>query len=85
MVNAGITDLPPIIKVLVDEEPGEEFRTIYNVMTDEYEDGIESGIIDPVLVTKTALINAASIAGTLISTGCTISFDVDNGDNTLKL
>ena len=39
---------------------------------------IESGIIDPVKVTITALVNAASAAGTLITTGHAIIED-DNG------
>lgn len=34
---------------------------------------IEAGIIDPVLVTKTALINAVSVANTIISADCVIS------------
>lgn len=85
MTNAGIIDhdLKSVVKVLL--EDGEDLNTVYNVLTDEYVDGIEEGIIDPVLVTKTALINASSIAGTLITTGCTISFDPNNGDETLKM
>jgi chaperonin GroEL len=34
---------------------------------------IKAGVIDPVLVTKTALINAASVAATIMSTDCVIS------------
>ena len=34
---------------------------------------IKAGIIDPVLVTKTALKNAASVASTIISADCVIS------------
>ena len=59
-------------------------NTVFNVMSEDYENGIKGGIIDPVLVTKTALINAASIAGTIITTGCTISFE-PGGDTDLKL
>jgi chaperonin GroEL len=36
-------------------------------------DMIESGIIDPVLVTKTALKNAVSVALTIVSADCVIS------------
>jgi len=39
----------------------------YNGLTDEFCDLIEAGVIDPVLVTKSALKNAASIAGMLIT------------------
>jgi chaperonin GroEL len=38
---------------------------------------IEAGIIDPVKVTRTALQNAASIAGLLLTTNCMIAFDED--------
>ena len=34
---------------------------------------IESGIIDPLLVTKSALKNAASVATTILSTNCVIN------------
>jgi len=34
---------------------------------------VKEGIVDPVLVTKTALINAASVATTIISADCIIS------------
>jgi chaperonin GroEL len=34
---------------------------------------IRAGVIDPVLVTKTALINASSVAATIMSTDCVIS------------
>jgi chaperonin GroEL len=34
---------------------------------------IDSGIIDPLLVTKSALRNAASVASTIISTDCVIN------------
>ena len=44
-----------------------------NVITGEGCNMIKAGIIDPVLVTKTALINATSVALTVISTDCIIS------------
>ena len=40
----------------------------YNARTDEYEDLVQSGVIDPTKVTRTALQNAASIAGLLLTT-----------------
>jgi chaperonin GroEL len=45
----------------------------YNARKDEYCDMIKSGIIDPTLVTRTAVQNAASIAGLLLTTEATIS------------
>ena len=40
----------------------------YNALTDEYENLVEAGVIDPTKVTSTALQNAASIAGLLLTT-----------------
>jgi chaperonin GroEL len=44
-----------------------------NVVTGEYVDMIKSGIIDPLLVTKSALRNAVSVATTILSTDCVIN------------
>jgi chaperonin GroEL len=40
----------------------------YNVMTETYEDMLESGIIDPAKVTRSAVQNAASIAAMILTT-----------------
>jgi chaperonin GroEL len=40
----------------------------YNAQTDTYEDLVESGVIDPAKVTRSALQNAASIAGLMLTT-----------------
>ena len=40
----------------------------YNAFSDEYEDLVQAGVIDPTKVTRTALQNAASIAGLLLTT-----------------
>ena len=45
----------------------------FNARSGEYEDLIKAGVIDPAKVTKTALKNAASIAGLLITTECLIA------------
>ena len=44
-----------------------------DVVSEETVNMIDAGIIDPVLVTKTALINAASVVSTIISADCVIS------------
>jgi chaperonin GroEL len=44
----------------------------FNAANDTYGDMFELGIIDPTKVTKTALLNAASIAGLLLTTDCSI-------------
>ncbi len=45
----------------------------YNVVTDEYEDLLVSGVVDPTKVTRSALQNAASIAGLMLTTECLIA------------
>ncbi len=45
----------------------------YNAATDVYEDLIKSGVIDPAKVVKQALINAASVAGMMLTTQATIT------------
>ena len=40
----------------------------YNAQTDTFEDLVKAGVIDPTKVTRTALQNAASIAGLLLTT-----------------
>jgi chaperonin GroEL len=44
----------------------------YNAATDNYEDLVKAGVIDPTKVTRTALQNAASIAGLLLTTECVV-------------
>jgi len=45
----------------------------FNVATDKYEDLVKAGVVDPTKVTRTALQNAASIAGLLLTTECMIT------------
>jgi chaperonin GroEL len=44
----------------------------YNALTDTFENLIQAGVIDPTKVTRMALQNAASIAGLLLTTECTV-------------
>ncbi len=51
----------------------------YNVVTEEFEDLVAAGVIDPAKVTRSALQNAASIAGLMLTTEALISeFQEDN-------
>jgi len=45
----------------------------FNAETEAYEDLMTAGIIDPTKVTRVALLNAASIAGLLVTTECLVS------------
>ena len=48
---------------------GEDLAALgYNAFSDEYEDLVARGVIDPTKVTRTALQNAASIASLLLTT-----------------
>ena len=47
----------------------------YNAATEQYGDLLAQGVIDPTKVAKTALVNAASVAGLLLTTDCAI-FDL---------
>jgi chaperonin GroEL len=45
----------------------------YNARTDEYEDLVAAGVLDPTKVTRTALQNASSIAGLLLTTEAVVT------------
>jgi chaperonin GroEL len=66
--NAGAEG--SIIVAKVRESKDKNFG--YNAQTDNYEDLVKSGVIDPTKVTRTALQNAASIAGLLLTTECVV-------------
>ncbi len=53
----------------------------YNAATEEYEDLVKAGVIDPTKVTRSALQNAASIAGLLLTTECVVVTHKDEDEN----
>ncbi len=55
----------------------------YDAYSNTFVDMIESGIIDPTKVTKSALINATSVAGLMLTTDCLIT-DSDDDKNKLN-
>jgi len=59
--------------VVVRELDGTKGNTGYNAATGEVEDLVKAGIIDPAKVTKTALLNASSIAGLMLITEALVS------------
>jgi chaperonin GroEL len=66
--NAGIDG-----GVVVKEVTSSKGNLGYNVATDKFEDLVKAGVVDPTKVTRTALQNAASIAGLLLTTECMIT------------
>jgi chaperonin GroEL len=59
--------------VVVDKIKSGKGNFGFNAATEEFEDLIKAGILDPTKVTRVALQNAASVAGLLITTECAIS------------
>jgi chaperonin GroEL len=67
--------------VIVDEVAQKAENQGYNANAGEYTDMYKAGIIDPVKVVRTALSNAASIAGLLLTTEALVTnFDKDDKD-----
>jgi chaperonin GroEL len=59
--------------VVVDKVLGGKGNYGYNAASNEYGDMMEMGILDPTKVTRTALQNASSIAGLIVTTECMIA------------
>ncbi len=74
--NAGIDG-----SIVIEKVRGGSAGFGYNARTNEYGDLIEMGVIDPAKVVRTALQNAASVAGLLITTECAIVEKSDDSDD----
>src|SRR6187551_3742131 len=66
--NAGVEG-----SLIVQEVKRRKGNDGYNVATGEYTDLVKAGVVDPTKVTRSALQNAASIAGLLLTTECLIT------------
>ena len=66
--NAGINGA-----VVAENVKGRPFNEGYNAAKDSYEDLLAAGIVDPAKVTRSALQNAASIAGMVLTTECIVA------------
>jgi len=73
--NAGVEG-----SVVVEEVKKRKGNEGYNVADNTYEDLVKAGVVDPKKVTRTALQNAASIAGLLLTTECLIC-EIPEKDN----
>lgn len=62
--NAGLSGDVVISEILRNDSP----TFGYNALTDNYEDLVASGVIDPTKVTRSALQNASSVAGLMLTT-----------------
>jgi len=68
VANAG--EEPSVVVAKVADAKG---NFGYNAATGEYGDLVEIGVVDPTKVTRTALQNAASIAGLILTTDATVA------------
>jgi chaperonin GroEL len=66
--NAGVEG-----SIVVQEVKRRKGNEGYNVVTNEYEDLVKAGVVDPKKVTRAALQNASSIAGLLLTTECLVT------------
>lgn len=69
LVNAGDFDMRRIETI----QDSDNVNYGYDVKSRKFVDMFKAGIIDPVKVTRTALMNSSSIASTLLTTGCVIN------------
>lgn len=79
LANAGLSF--DVIKKDISQENSQTYG--FDARNNRYCDMVEAGIIDPTKVTKSALENAVSIAGMMITTECTLM--EENPDNTIKV
>jgi chaperonin GroEL len=70
LTNAGYEEMEAF--ALINNLGGDDNWKGYNLTSNTFVDMKEAGIIDPTKVTRTALENAASVAGTLLLTECTV-------------
>ncbi|MDU2183342.1 MAG: chaperonin GroEL [Negativicoccus succinicivorans] len=66
--NAGLEG-----SIVVDKVKAADAGIGFNALTEEYEDMVKSGIVDPAKVTRSALQNAASIAALVLTTEAVIA------------
>jgi chaperonin GroEL len=77
VLNGGIEGAIVVGKIKSNSDPNFGF----NASTEQYEDMVQSGVIDPTKVTRTALQNAASIASLMLTTEAMICGVVEDSGN----
>ena len=85
LVNAGYDEVKG--QILADQliNSGDDAWAGYNIKTDKVVNMKEAGIIDPTKVARTALENAASVAGTVLLTECTITQDKESIEEKMRI
>ncbi|HEY2015061.1 MAG TPA: TCP-1/cpn60 chaperonin family protein, partial [Bryobacteraceae bacterium] len=77
VLNSGTEGAIVVSRIRANEDP----NFGYNASTDQYEDLVKAGVIDPTKVTRTALQNAASIASLMLTTEAMICGIVEEPEN----
>lgn len=72
-INAGVDPTDVLDRVLTLSNHNNNKNIGYNAFTGEYTDMLKAGVIDPVKVTRNALINASSVAGVFLTTDAAIT------------
>jgi chaperonin GroEL len=67
--------------VIAERVKEKDFNVGYNAATNEFVDMFDAGIVDPAKVTRSALQNAASIAGMVLTTECIVADKPEPKDN----
>ena len=81
LVNAGYDEVKG--QILADQliNSGDDAWAGYNIKTNKITDMKKAGIIDPTKVVRLALENAASVAGTVLLTECTVVNELEEDNN----
>jgi chaperonin GroEL len=74
LLNAGF--LPKDIQDIIVKVSNSEQNEGYNIKTRQFVDLLESGVIDPAKVLKTALSSALSVSSTILNTSCVVSSNI---------
>jgi chaperonin GroEL len=77
VLNCGTEGAVVVEKIKTHQDPNFGF----NASTEEYEDLVKAGVIDPTKVTRTALQNAASIASLMLTTEATVCERVEKTED----
>jgi len=65
--------------IVVDKVRGQSGAFGYNALTGEYEDLVKAGVVDPAMVTRSALQNAASIGSLIVTTDVVVAEPEEEG------
>ena len=77
--NAGVEGSVIVEKVLGFEDKGKG----YNAATDEFCDMVKAGVIDPLKVVRTSLIDASALSPLMLTTECMITENKEDANDSV--